>query len=57
MTRISHCNMIDCRNIDRDESTCMLEAVEIGGKARVCLSFEPDYEYMRREFKGRAERQ
>jgi len=48
--------MIDCRNIDRDESFCMLEAVEIGGKDRTCLSFEPDYEYMRLEFKRRAER-
>ena len=56
MTRVSHCHMIDCRNIDRDESFCMLEAVEIGGKDRTCLSFEPDYEYMRLEFKRRAER-
>jgi hypothetical protein len=49
--------MIDCRNIDRDESSCMLEAVEIGSKYRACLSYEPDYEYMRWELKRRVERQ
>ena len=57
MTRVSHCHMIDCRNIDRDESSCMLEAVEIGSKYRACLSYEPDYEYMRWELKRRVERQ
>ncbi len=57
MTKVSYCHMIDCRNIDRDENSCMLEAIEIGGKNRVCLSYEPDYEYLRWELKGRVERQ
>ena len=57
MTRVSHCHMIDCRNIDRDENSCMLEAVEIGSTYRACLSYEPDYEYMRWELKRRVEKQ
>jgi len=56
MTRVSRCHMIDCRNIDRDENSCMLEAVEIGGQDRTCLSYEPDYKYMRWELKERAHR-
>ena len=57
MTRVSHCHMIDCRNIDRNENSCMLEAIEIGGKDRTCLSYKPDYEYLRWELKKRVERQ
>jgi hypothetical protein len=57
MTKVFHCQMIDCRNIDRDESSCILEAVEIGSKDRACLSYESDYEYLRLDLKRRVERQ
>ncbi len=56
MTRVSHCGMVDCMHVNRENGACILEEIEVGGKNMACLSFEPDYEYLRRELKRRIEK-
>jgi hypothetical protein len=48
--------MVDCMHVNRENGACILEEIEVGGKNMACLSFEPDYEYLRRELKRRIEK-